>query len=201
MKYQISQIAEILQLPRVANEAMVIDTLLTDSRSLTYPETTLFFAMRSRRNDGHRYLQSLYDRGVRNFVVEYIPQSMQSLTDVNFLTVSNVTAALQSIASFHRNSFAIPVVGITGSRGKTGHRGEANDDFRSSQFLVSGIFNMLHVIAVGEDVLHQIIRHTAGDQQLDVFVSHGGFSFAFFFDYIRLKTQKQEKTMCVTDNV
>ena len=119
MKYQISQIAEILQLPRVANEAMVIDTLLTDSRSLTYPETTLFFAMRSRRNDGHRYLQSLYDRGVRNFVVEYIPQSMQSLTDVNFLTVSNVTAALQSIASFHRNSFAIPVVGITGSRGKT----------------------------------------------------------------------------------
>ena len=61
MKYQISQIAEILQLPRVANEAMVIDTLLTDSRSLTYPETTLFFAMRSRRNDGHRYLQSLYE--------------------------------------------------------------------------------------------------------------------------------------------
>ena len=119
MKYQISQIAEILQLPRVANEAMVIDTLLTDSRSLTYPETTLFFAMRSRRNDGHRYLQSLYDRGVRNFVVEYIPQSMQSLTDVNFLKVINVTAALQSIASFHRNSFAIPVVGITGSRGKT----------------------------------------------------------------------------------
>lgn len=119
MKYQISQIAEILQLPRVASEAMVIDTLLTDSRSLTYPETTLFFAMRSRRNDGHRYLQSLYDRGVRNFVVEYIPQSMQSIGDANFLKVDNVTDALQTIARYHRKSFDIPVVGITGSRGKT----------------------------------------------------------------------------------
>ena len=118
MKYSISHIAKIIQVPQPANE-LWIDTLLTDSRSLTYPERTLFFAMRSRRNDGHRYLQSLYDRGVRNFVVEYIPQSMQSLTDANFLKVENVTDALQSIARYHRKSFDIPVVGITGSRGKT----------------------------------------------------------------------------------
>lgn len=119
MKYTVSQIANMLHLPQPQYPTMPVETLLTDSRSLTYPEGTLFFALRTRRNDGHRYLRELYDRGVRNFVVEYIPQPMQSIDDANFLVVANVTEALQTIASQHRRRFDIPVVGITGSRGKT----------------------------------------------------------------------------------
>ena len=119
MRYTISQIAQILGLSQPMLPQMQIDTLLTDSRSLTSAEGTLFFALRSRRNDGHRYLLSLYEQGVRNFVVEYVPLTMQTLVDVNFLLVKDTTVALQIIACHHRSKFDIPVVGITGSRGKT----------------------------------------------------------------------------------
>ncbi|MBO5250341.1 MAG: bifunctional UDP-N-acetylmuramoyl-tripeptide:D-alanyl-D-alanine ligase/alanine racemase [Muribaculaceae bacterium] len=120
MNYTISQIATILRLPMPAFPQNEINTLLTDSRSLTVAEGTLFFALRSSNNDGHRYLQNLYDRGVRNFVIEYVPASMQAISDANFLVVDNATIALQTIARFHRMQFtAIPVIGITGSQGKT----------------------------------------------------------------------------------
>ncbi len=119
MNYTISQIADILRLPQPMLPLASIDTLLTDSRSLTYPESSLFFALRTRNNDGHRYLQGLYNKGVRNFVVEYVPMLMQTISDANFLIVPDVTAALQSIARHHRKQFSAPVVGITGSRGKT----------------------------------------------------------------------------------
>lgn len=119
MNYSISQIADILKLPQPMLPAMTINTLLTDSRSLTYPEQSLFFALRTRNNDGHKYLQGLYNKGVRNFVVEYVPAIMQSIDDANFLVVTNVRLALQSIARYHRQLFTVPVIGITGSKGKT----------------------------------------------------------------------------------
>ena len=119
MNYSISQIADILKLPQPMLPAMTINTLLTDSRSLTYPEQSLFFALRTRNNDGHKYLQGLYNKGVRKFVVEYVPAIMQSIDDANFLVVTNVRLALQSIARYHRQLFTVPVIGITGSKGKT----------------------------------------------------------------------------------
>ncbi len=119
MNYSISQIADILKLPQPMLPAMTINTLLTDSRSLTYPEQSLFFALRTRNNDGHKYLQGLYNKGVRNFVVEYVPAIMQSIDDANFLVVTNVRLALQAIARYHRQLFTAPVIGITGSKGKT----------------------------------------------------------------------------------
>ncbi len=118
MNYSISHIAEILRLQQPVCPDYTVSILLTDSRSLTYPEETLFFAIRTRNNDGHRYLSELYDKGVRNFVVDHIPSSMQN-DDVNMLCVHDVRHALQQIARFHRERFDIPVVGITGSRGKT----------------------------------------------------------------------------------
>lgn len=119
MNYTISHIAEILRLQWSAFPDYTVSILLTDSRSLTYPEETLFFAIRTRNNDGHRYLLELYDKGVRNFVVDHIPSSMQNVDDVNMLCVPDVRQALQQIARCHRERFDIPVVGITGSRGKT----------------------------------------------------------------------------------
>ncbi len=118
MKYNIHEIANILGLSNKLSNSE-ISILLTDSRLLTYPEKSLFFALRTRNNDGHKYIKSLYNKGVYNFVVEYIPQEMSDITNVNFLIVENSTIALQTIAHYHRKQFNIPTIGITGSRGKT----------------------------------------------------------------------------------
>ena len=96
-----------------------ISWLLTDSRSLCFPAETLFFALVSRRNDGHNYIRELYNRGVRNFVVSYLPDNMDDYNDANFLLVRDTLAALQTLAASHRKNFDIPIVGITGSNGKT----------------------------------------------------------------------------------
>ena len=122
MKYPIKEIASILRIPQdtLSDKSAEISHLLTDSRSLTYPAETLFFAIRTNNNDGHRYIASLYERGVRNFVVDnitYVPPEL--LDDANFLVVPNSRAALQSIATYHRRRFDIPVIAITGSKGKT----------------------------------------------------------------------------------
>ena len=92
--------------------------LLTDSRSLSFPEDTLFFALTTIRNDGHRYIDGLYQRGVRCFVVEQIPD-MGHYPEAVFLKTNNTRKALQRLAERHRDEFNIPVVGITGSNGKT----------------------------------------------------------------------------------
>lgn len=119
MNYSISRIAEILHLPQPSYPLSTISTLLTDSRSLTYPTESLFFALRTRNNDGHRYIPELYARGVRNFVVEKEPEGMRNIPEVNFLIVTDVVKALQTIGRHHRMRFSAPVIGITGSRGKT----------------------------------------------------------------------------------
>ena len=94
--------------------------ILTDSRSVCFPEETLFFAIRSERNDGHKYIADLYRRGVRNFVVEALPEDWSAAyADANFLKVPHSVEALQRLAERHRDEFDIPVVGITGSNGKT----------------------------------------------------------------------------------
>lgn len=121
MKYSIKEIATILSLPveNLANDKASISYLLTDSRSLTFPEESLFFAIKTSSNDGHRYVASLYEHGVRNFVVESLDNILQELDDANFLVVPDSRAALQAIATYHRRRFDIPVIGLTGSRGKT----------------------------------------------------------------------------------
>ena len=91
--------------------------LLTDSRRLADPQNTLFFAIPTSRNTGCRYIENLYHRGVRSFVVPY-PYKVD-YPDVNLWQVDDVVLALQQIASHHRQQFHIPVIGITGSNGKT----------------------------------------------------------------------------------
>ena len=118
MKYTTSQIATLIGARRYGERDYYVAFLLTDSRSLSFAEETMFFALRSKRNDGHRYIQELYKRGVRNFVVDTTP-SDSSYEDANFLVVPDTLAALQRLAERHRDEFQIPVIGITGSNGKT----------------------------------------------------------------------------------
>lgn len=118
MIYTTSQIATLIGARRYGEEESQVTFLLTDSRSLSFPEETMFFALKSKRNDGHRYISELYKRGVRNFVVEEAPTN-ENYVDANFLVVPDTLAALQRLAERHRDEFQIPIVGITGSNGKT----------------------------------------------------------------------------------
>ena len=122
MNYTIEKITTLLGARRIGTADATIGWLLTDSRSLCFPEETLFFALKTARNDGHRYIADLYRRGVRNFVVENNAQLStvtSQLQDANILIVPSPLEALQRLAERHRDEFNIPIVGITGSNGKT----------------------------------------------------------------------------------
>ena len=129
MKYTIEKITTLIGARRIGDTEAVVSWLLTDSRSLCFPEETLFFALRSGRNDGHNYIPELYRRGVRNFVVERghfrLPNVTAStgagggLAGANILEVVSPLEALQRLAERHRDEFDVPIVGITGSNGKT----------------------------------------------------------------------------------
>ena len=120
MTYTIEKVTTLIGAHRFGNADANIGFLLTDSRSLCFAEETLFFALKSGRGDGHNYISDLYRRGVRNFVVEHVPLDYATTyADANFLRVENSLVALQRLAERHRDEYNIPIVGITGSNGKT----------------------------------------------------------------------------------
>jgi alanine racemase len=119
MKYSISQIAEIIGAQATVLHEAEIRILLTDSRSLSEPAVSLFFALSTMHNDGHKYVRDLYERGVRNFVVQDFFFGAEEMPEANFLRVSDTLPALQQLATFHRKQFDIPIIAITGSNGKT----------------------------------------------------------------------------------
>jgi len=96
----------------------VIEQILLDSRKLIFPRTSLFFALAGYRRDGHQFIKELYERGVRNFIVFREFDSAQ-YPEANIILVADTLQALQELTSFHRKQFDIPVIGITGSNGKT----------------------------------------------------------------------------------
>jgi Alr-MurF fusion protein len=120
--YNISQIASVINagtFPK--NAAGHIQHILLDSRKLLFPSTSLFFALGSQRRNGNLFIKDLYNKGVRYFVVDeyFSEKDMQQFDAAIFLQVKEVMHALQALAAFHREQFAIPVIGITGSNGKT----------------------------------------------------------------------------------
>ena len=119
MRISIENVTKILNANRVGTYPAEIDWILTDSRSLCFAEDTLFFALKTKRNDGHKYIPDLYERGVRNFVVSDLPQNLDDYVDANFLQLPNPLKGLQRLAEKYRSQFEVPVVGITGSNGKT----------------------------------------------------------------------------------
>ena len=122
MKYAITEIENVLEVTggRIIDEDAIVSQLLTDSRSLTVPQETLFFALRTPNDDGHNYIPDLFEKGVRNFVVASDYFAPPECKAANYLAVESPLDALQSLAMFHRRRFReLPVIGITGSRGKT----------------------------------------------------------------------------------
>ncbi len=98
--------------------AIRIEHLLTDSRKLNFPNTTCFFALKTGSGDGHRFIEELYRSGVRSFVVTEL-LNLDQYPQAVFAVVPSVVGALQQIAAYHRLQFKLPVIGITGSNGKT----------------------------------------------------------------------------------
>ena len=99
------------------NDVAVIDTISIDSRSLQNGENTLFFALTGPNHDGHLYIEELISKGVQYFVVSHITDTVAQ--KANFLVVENTLDALQKFASYYRSLFEFPIIGITGSNGKT----------------------------------------------------------------------------------
>ena len=118
--YTIKRIASIIGGEVVGNQSdtIIVEDILFDSRLLIDAENTLFFALNSGRNDGHKYIKDLYEKGVKAFVISR--KNVENLyPDAAFVVVDDTFVALQTLAAYHRTQFDIPVVGITGSNGKT----------------------------------------------------------------------------------
>lgn len=100
------------------DEAKIIETLVIDSRSISNPNAAMFIALKTKLRDGHSFLKEAYHKGIRNFLVSQEIDAGQ-YPDTNIIKVKDTLTALQQIAAAHRQQFHIPVIGITGSNGKT----------------------------------------------------------------------------------
>ena len=119
--YTITEIAKIVK-GEIASSflpELTIKHLVIDSRKLVSPENSLFFAIVAKRNNGHNYIDELYEKGIRNFIVSEIPENNNICKNANVILVKNTLFALQLLGAFHRKKFNIPIIGITGSNGKT----------------------------------------------------------------------------------
>jgi len=121
LAYKADDIAKIINARLVANQNIdiVVKDILIDSRRLISPENCLFFALETKQNDGHKYIAYLYKKGVRAFAVLDNKIDYTKYSGATFFVVGNTLEALQKLAAHHRSQFDIPVVGITGSNGKT----------------------------------------------------------------------------------
>ena len=117
MAYKVSEIVKALNAKQSGADRNV-ENLLIDSRSLVVPEGTLFVALKSAKNDGHKYISELYRRGIRAFLVEEGYHTKEQ-NEASFIIVKDTQKALQELATWHRSHFNIPILAITGSNGKT----------------------------------------------------------------------------------
>lgn len=121
LNYSISLINQIVkgELQSTCNDDTIIYELLIDSRKLINANNTIFFALKSKRNDGHKYIKNLYKRGLRSFIVNEIPNQSEYLVNANYIVVKDTLKALQALSAYHRSQMDYPVLAITGSNGKT----------------------------------------------------------------------------------
>jgi alanine racemase len=119
--YTLAHLAEIMQgkLLSAGPDKLEVRDVIIDSRQLITVEACMFFALVSNRNNGHKYIRSLYDKGLRAFVVSQNNPEWETMDQAAFIKVDDSLEALQMLAAWHRKQFDIPVIGITGSNGKT----------------------------------------------------------------------------------
>lgn len=118
--YKIAQIVDFLKPLKslIVDPSFLIDSLAYDSRKLHAGNKGLFFALQGQQ-DGHKYIADAYAKGVRNFILSDLAFQTDSFPNANFIWVSHTLDALQQMAIMHRNTLTAPILGITGSNGKT----------------------------------------------------------------------------------
>lgn len=119
--YTLEQIADIVQLKLGGKGNSEIRHFLTDSRNLQSPEDTLFVALKTARNNGHNYIPLLIEAGVRTFLIKENEVDISVYRDngLSFLISPDPLKTIQQLAAYHRQRYNIPIIGITGSNGKT----------------------------------------------------------------------------------
>lgn len=120
MQYTIQEIATITKASLLNRKAQhgVIEHLLLDSRNITFTDSSLFIAINGRHFNAHDFLSIAYQQGIRHFMIEE-ERDITAFPAGNFLLVKNTVTALQDIATYHRQNYRLPIIGITGSNGKT----------------------------------------------------------------------------------
>ncbi len=118
-RFTTEQIAEIVEgkiFSQNSHLQQSISQIVTDSRTFFRGNEALFFALTGPRNNGHQYIPELIKKGIKTFVVS---DKNRINTEATFILVENTTKALQKLATFNRKQYNFPVIGITGSNGKT----------------------------------------------------------------------------------
>ena len=117
IQYSLADIATITNGSVFQNSTLTVSSFITDSRIHVSTHDALFVAIKGKQHDSHRFIEDLYQRGIKRFLLEQLPPVLHD--DAGYVVVSNTIFALQAIAANHRQKFEIPVIGITGSNGKT----------------------------------------------------------------------------------
>lgn len=118
--YNISKIAEIIEGKLIGNPTdSEILHLVIDSRKINFPVSSLFFAIKGPQHDGHEFIQDAFQSGINHFIISDPKFPKESIPNACFVLLEDTLAALQKLASYHRKQFQIPIIGITGSNGKT----------------------------------------------------------------------------------
>lgn len=162
--YSCKEISEILNGKAGALNGFDLQKVSVDSRTVDFPETTLFFALKGRNHNGHDYIRSLYEKGVRHFVVaEHRPEFDEM--DACFYDVPDVLTALQTLARRYREECPAEIIGITGSNGKTVVKewlyqllSEEQGVYRSPRSYNSQVGVPLSLLGMGKDVRTAIIE-------------------------------------------
>lgn len=119
MKLRSSEIADIVGGVFSGVHDIVVDEIVTDSRQLSYTDAIAFVAIRGKNHDGHQFIGNLYQKGVRVFIVDNLPENIAGFPEAAFILTENTISALQILAACKRKAFKAPVIAITGSTGKT----------------------------------------------------------------------------------
>ncbi len=160
MYYTATQIAQIFNSQNIVLPNLPIAQIAYDSRKIIFPEKTLFFALHGRL-DGHAYVEDAYKQGVRNFVLKKGIDT-KKLSEANLFFVENPLAALQDLAREHRSKFNLPVIGITGSNGKTIVKDWLSQLIDNEYFIVKSPRSYNSQLGVPLSVLEIDEKHTFG---------------------------------------
>lgn len=163
--YNTRKISEILNCEAAVGCDFEIKEVSIDSRSVSRPESVLFFALQGANHDGHDYVGQLYEKGVRSFVVSERRPEFTLLEDACFLEVNDTLEALQHLAQYHREHIQAEVVGITGSNGKTVVKewlyqllADEESVYRSPRSYNSQVGVPLSLLGIGKNIQTAIIE-------------------------------------------